>query len=207
MTIFILLAVMLTGGLIFISLPVYKKRSDRQPSLTIKKNLTKELRAIILFVSNFRQNETLEDLLAYKVLAQLDSSSSSRNPKHVWLLHSGISSGDGSSYLSASHIAKKFKSEKIKISSYVIDDVFDANTVFPVVRRILASEDSGVPANEIVCDCTAGTKLITLGMALASFGRARIIYFSSGGANDASEYIEIDSRVFLESLYAERQSL
>lgn len=142
----------------------------------------------------------MENLLAYKVLSHLESGINKENLKYAWLLHSDISSGNGSSYSSAVQLSRQFKSEKLKIYSHVIEDVFDANTIFPVVRRILGSENFGVPSKEVVCDCTAGTKFVTLGIALASFGSARLIYFPFGGTNDASEYVEIDTRVFIESL-------
>lgn len=199
MTIFVLLAFMLVGGLFFLILPTSQK-ADKESLLTIKKHLTNEIKAIVLFVADLKQDEPLEELLAYKVLSHLKSGINKENLKHVWLLHSDISSGNGSSYSSAAQLSKKFKSEKLKIHTYVIEDVFDANTIFPVVRRILRSENFGVSSKNVVCDCTAGTKFVTLGIALASFGNARLIYFPSGGANDASEYIEIDTRVFIESL-------
>lgn len=203
MTTFLLLTVMLAGGAIFVWIPINQRKRENS-SLTIRQNLTKELRAIILFVSDLGKDGTLEGLLAYKVLTQLESSSTANAPKYVWLLHSDISSGDGSSYESAYKISKKFKSAQLQISSYVVDNVLDANTVFPIVRKIISSENFGIPPNEIVCDCTSGTKPITLGMALASFGSAKIIYFPRRGVNEpANEYTEIDAGVFIKSLNVE----
>lgn len=208
MNVSILLASMLLGGLIFVCIPT-DRRDKGYTSLKITKSLTSELKAIVLFVSEPRPNETVEDLLAYKVLAQIDSSRESAYPRHVWLLHSHISSGDGSSYRSASLISKRFNSKEIQVHTRVIDDVLDANTVFPVIRDILRTRCPGVREGDIVCDCTSGTKLVTLGTALASFGDAKIVYFPRGAGqkDDASEYVEIGAGVFQRSLNVERSSL
>lgn len=193
----ILLAIMLMSGFVFLLIPVkYFKRSDS--SLKITRFSTIDIKAIILFVGTSRSGETLEDLLAYKIL-NLMSSHNRELQKQVWLIHGDISDQQGASYYNTYQLVKRFKSEYFNIHPYGIEDIFDANETFRLVNRIFLDVED-IKHTEIVCDCTSGTKLMTLGMALACIGKRRLIYFPKTTEGDAKEYIEIDTKTFLRSI-------
>lgn len=196
MNVFILLAVMLIGGFIFLALPI-KLPKNKNLSLQISQFPTKDIRAIVLFVPTLRKDEELEKLLAYKILSQLSNDKTST--KHVWLIHGDLSTEEGASYYNTHQLVKNFKSSKIRIQTYSIENIFDASEVFLMVNKILSSENLEVKTRDIVCDCTSGTKLVTLGIALASMSNGRLVYFPKTETDDAREYIEINTEVFRKS--------
>jgi len=89
----------------------------------------------------------------------------------------------------------------MSINSIVIDDIFnDVSAFFAEVDKVFTEKNKGIPLRDIVCDCTGGPKLASLGMALACLDRRRLIYFPRIDANDASEYMEIDTKNLWESI-------
>jgi hypothetical protein len=99
------------------------------------------------------------------------------------------------------NLVGRLPSERLpRIEPHSIENIFDASEVFLLVHKILNSENLEVNPRDIACDCTSGTKLITLGIAIASMSNGRLIYFPKTETDDASEYIEIKTEVFRKSL-------
>jgi len=172
MNVFTLLAIMLIAGFVFLLVQV-KPPKNKNISLKITKFPTKDIKAIILFVPTLRKGEGLEKLLAYKILSQLTNNGSSA--KYVWLIHGDLSTEEGASYYNTHQLVKSFKSDRIRIQTHSIENIFDASEVFLLVNKVLSSESLEVKPRDIVCDCTSGTKLVTLGIALASMSNGRFI--------------------------------
>ncbi len=191
----ILLAIILVGGFIFLLLPLRFFKDQQSASLKIVKFPTEDIKAIIMLVGKSRRDEAFENLLTYKVLTHM-SSGQNNITKQAWLVHGDISNEEGASYHNTYRLVQKFKSDSLKIHTSNIENIFDASEAFSIVNRIFASDNLRISSKDIVCDCTGGTKLMTLGMALACVGNRRLIYFPKGELEDASEYLEIDTNFF-----------
>lgn len=196
---FILLTIMLIGGFIFLIVPLY--RSPKQEvSLKITKFSTKDIKAILIFVSTLRTGEPLESLLAHQVLSQMTSNNN--GTKFAWLIHGDISNEEGSSYYNTYQLTKKFRSDTFKIQTYGVDNAFETKEIFILANKILTQENFGIRPKDIVCDCTSGTKLVTLGITLAAVRNGRLVYFLKGDTGEATEYIEIDTEIFADTIKA-----
>ena len=159
---------------------------------------TSDISAIILFVSNLRKNSDVKSLLAYKVINNIIAGKKLK--KYVWLLHGPIDERveDGSSsYSNAIQLKKLFKSDKLEVKTFDLEDIYDANESYLLVNRIYQSELSGVSPKKVVCDCTAGPKPVTLGIALACIAERNLIYFKD---DEAEEFLEIDRALFLKTM-------
>lgn len=146
----------------------------------------KNAKALILFVGVFKpaNGQTLKNLPAYTILENLHRVGGATR---VWLVHSHQDLGDeaGSSFDNAFELFKKFNNDKLRIQleSINVSDVFSSeslNAVFDVVNKIYQEgcQLHALSEAEILCDCTGGHKMISIGMALTCTAQRRLAYFS-----------------------------
>ena len=83
-----------------------------------------------------------------------------------------------------------------------MDDIFDANESFQLINDIFSRQLYGTNPRQVVCDLTSGTKLMSLGMALACVGDRKLIYFPKTEKDDAAQYIHIDTQSLLSASHA-----
>jgi hypothetical protein len=190
MTIPVFLLLLLFIGFGFLFFYPIKPILKQKGILKAEIYLTANIRTIIIFVvpPNLDKNETIENQLAYQVVSNMAGEKHER--KMVWLLHGfGLGEQDPS-YLSASLIDERFRSTTIKLQLVGVN-IYDLEDVFNKVNQILASVNSKIIEDTIVCDCTAGPKPVTLGIALASLQNqiGRLVYFQA----DNSRYREFDT--------------
>lgn len=149
---------------------------------------TKKIRALILFVSTRKPDEPFEKLLAYKILSQMDSG---KGKKRVWLFHSQ----EPSSKADANTLYSQFNDfEKLRISQHAIKDVSNISETYEKVNTFVYMDKYlDIHPGQISCECTAGPKPVTLGFALASLGRGKLIYFPIATQKEAHKYIIINA--------------
>jgi len=191
-------ALFLVLVLVFGYLYASAERAIDKPNLKIGRYKTKNIKAAVIFVTETREGRSVEDLLAYQVINQI-AKSEANSIKYVWLLHTEFG-GDNSSNANAKIIFDRFNTlGSIKITPLAIPDILDTERVFQVVQSIINNRERKIKVNDIICDCTAGPKPVTLGIALAAIGRARLVYFPQSPINNDSEYIEIDASSFIQA--------
>lgn len=182
-----ILSMMLIAGFLFVYIP-FEKKEFITKNLKISGNKTQNIQNLILFVSDRREGETLDATLGYKVLLQM--SRNQKNTKCIWLLHSPIESGEYSSYATANQLYQRFHVGRMDIKAQLIKDIYNPEESYRITETILQENKHLLP-NKLVCDCTAGTKTVTLGIALAAMDKAKMIYFAKDHPKDSSSYKEI----------------
>jgi hypothetical protein len=189
----ILLAAILAGGAIFLLIPTRVFVGAKEKELSLSPHRTSDIQGIVMFVSKRRNEERLEDVLAYKILSHM---ATGKNPekKRAWLIHGGTVDEPGSSYRNTVELITRFKDSGIKLKPVGIDDIFDANESFKLVNDIFARQLYGMNSRQVICDFTSGTKLMTLGMALACAGDKKLVYFPEKKEADAAEYQHVDTQ-------------
>jgi len=192
----ILLSAMLIAGAVFLFMPLRFFAPEKEKTLATNRYDTAQIGGIVMFVSSRRKEEKLEDLLAYKILTQM-AEGISKKVKRAWLIHGGTLDEEGSSYRNTVELISAFKTSGIRIKPVGIDDIFDANESFQLIDDIFRRQLYGMNPRDVVCDFTSGTKLMTLGMALACAGDKKLIYFPKTNESDGRQYLHVDTQSLL----------
>lgn len=177
-------------GIVFLFVPINtdKKQSF---SLEVAGLPTKEIKAIIMFISLPKPDDSLENSLPYHILSQMSSQKDQK--KMAWLIH-----GDDS-FLNAYGLLKKFENENFSIQLCRIKNIYDARETFLITNNILLSENHGINPKNIVCDSTSGPKPVTIGITLAAIRSSKLIYFPKISPDTSKEYIEVKTDIFFEA--------
>lgn len=189
----IILVALLFAGIFY--LVAYKPKA--KPNLKVGRSKTENAKAIVIFVSETKEGKSIDDVLAFQVLNQLVNSEN-ENAKYAWLLHTQFGD-ENSSNANAERLVKEFNQRNsLKIFTKPINDIFNTEEVFQVASSMLLDETLPVKIGDILCDCTAGPKTLTLGLALALLGKARLVYYPLELSNPGKEYIQLDAGSFLQ---------
>lgn len=188
------LGIMLLAGMIFLFITPQKSKKQKS-SLKTKALSISDIKGLILLASTKRPDVELEKILAYKIL-EMFSGQQQAGEKNIWLV-SDSNFSDNSSYQNALKLKDTFQTEYIRIEVEDVKDIDDPDIIFAKINSIynFAKHDIGIDENEIVCDCTGGSKIMTIGMALASMGGRRLVYFDK-----SDNYVEIDTKYLFESM-------
>lgn len=195
MTIFtITLALMLFLGFIF--LVVHRESKKSESSLKTKELALGEIKALVMLVSDNRSHKQIEEIRDYKILQKL-AELHQNPPIPVWLISDADSSNADSSYNVALRLKHVFGEKFHWIRIEDIRDINDPNQVFAAINRIFASAQNeiGLQERDLVCDCTGGIKLMSIGMALACVGKRRLVYLTKD-----DKYLEIDLQNLLDTI-------
>jgi len=197
----IILSIILVFGAIFLFVPTGYFVSATEKALRLEHFDTMDIVAIVMFVSSRKEDENLEDLVAFKILTQM-TNGKNVEAKRGWLIHGGTIDKEGSSYRNTIELITTFKGSGIKLKPAAMDDVFDVNESFQLINDIFSRQLYGTNPRQVVCDLTSGTKLMSLGMALACGGDRKLIYFPKTEKDDAAQYIHIDTQSLLVTPHA-----
>jgi hypothetical protein len=202
----IILLILLLIGIAFLLVP--EKYLVKSPHSVLHKQELEisTVKGVVLFVSELKPDQSLENLLAFKVLNQISQSNPNQyNRRYVWLIHGGVLEQPNSSFNNANSLIATFSSSNLEVMSRNASDVNDPSDSFRVVEEVFTFDVPryGLGQLDIVCDFTGGTKAMSIGMALACIGRRRLIYLPQHGSSDNSKsFLEIDSKSLLHSIIA-----
>jgi hypothetical protein len=190
----ITLALMLFLGFIF--LVVHRESRKSEPSLKTKELALSEISALVMLVSDNRSHKQFEEMRDYKILQNL-AEVHQNPPIPVWLISDADSSNADSSYNIALKLKHTFGEKFLWVRVEDVRDINDPNHVFAAINRIFTSaqNESGLQERDLVCDCTGGIKLMSIGMALACVGKRRLVYLTKD-----DKYLEIDLQNLLDSI-------
>lgn len=110
--------------------------------------------------------------------------------QHCWLIPSGMNLADGAAadprQQEAIVVARKLEqycaAHGVSAQIWPIADAFRVQDTYDLIQRLLADEvpAAGLAAQEIICDFTGGTKLMSAGMILACGARWPMQYMAYG---------------------------
>lgn len=189
---------MLLGGLFFLFITP-RKEQNRKSSLKKRSLSIPDIKGFIILSSNKPPEVNFEEILAYKIIKIISEQQKCNKKKNIWLLSDSDYSAN-SSYQNALKLKKEFETENLKITVEDIKEINDPDKIFSKIHSIynFAQHDICIKENEIVCDCTGGSKIMTIGMALASMGGRRLVYFDK-----SDNYVEIDTKYLFDSIMEE----
>jgi hypothetical protein len=203
MPVWSILAIGLLVGIAFVLVPQRSSRLEQRPLSTARIEFS-EVEHLIQLVSNTHDGETIDDLLQYKIANQILSSTENRCRKIV-LVAGGIDRGPKSSLDNAHQIQDLFQDNSqnvVDISVERVPKIQSPNETYEkVLNAVHAATEKTGPNGKILCDFTGGNKMMSLGMALAAFGNAKLVYCVDDPSNDRpSHYIEINANATIEEM-------
>jgi len=127
-----------------------------------------EITRVILFVSPARstsegERPSYEDTIAFKCLSHIASNQYNEKTYYYWLIYTEQSK-ETAEFLDK-HFADSFEVKNIDERLFLISSVDSANEIYELIMKIVSQPTNANKA--IYCDCTGGTKTMSIAMALA----------------------------------------
>jgi len=153
-----------------------------------------DIKYLIILVSPISTD--IQKVVTYEAIDKLMEKRRGKET-YIWLIaDSEVSKESTSSYGAALEIKKKFQKSNKRLNVVEVQNINNPSEVFDKI--IQASDDAKknmlVEAEEVVFDCTGGTKLMTIGMTLACLSSGgTLVYFSKDETREG-KYLEIDTK-------------
>lgn len=203
MVLWYVLALCLLFGVVFLLMPK-RLLPLRKQLLSITSIQFDEVEHLIQLVSKSKDDEMIEDSLQYQIAKQIVSTQK-RRCCTTTLITGGEELGEKSSIDNAHQIQKPIKLTTENTIDVRIKNVFKINnpneTYEEVLDAVRMTSQAANSNDRIICDFTGGNKMMSLGMALAAFGNAKLVYcVDTPGGESPSHYIEINARPMIEEV-------
>lgn len=203
MLVWSLLAIGLFAGIAFVLLPRRSSRREERPLSTTRIDFS-EVECLIQLVSNTHDGETIDDLLQYKIAKQLLLGTENRC-RRLALVAGGTERGPNSSLDNAHQIQDLFQLDfqsDVDVTVSRVPKIHSPNETYEkVLNAVREATEKTRKSGKILCDFTGGNKMMSLGMALAAFGKARLVYcVDAPGEGRPSHYIEINVNATIEEV-------
>lgn len=171
-------------------IPIIDREKQRENRIEIETLAiqNQNIKGIILLVGDFsrkvsRESYDIEQELIFRLIEKLTKEN--QNMKYVWLVHQDIRESKGSPSYVARLIRDKYKDKFKEVIRKPIDDPFNTQNTYDVVSDIYteATKKFSLKEEEIACDCTGGTKTMSIGASLACSSRSRKLVYCTKKEN------------------------